>query len=221
MKALGKGSLSSFLVILVNAAWYLVALALAVTVLFLIAGSQVGVQLDAGGAPSVEIGPHVMMSIPVSFSVDPQTHTVTAPSLGIEQAQLRDVRGALKFIPQRGTFFVGNAVLAVGMLALALWVLGQLRALLRTLRDGKPFAPANAVRIRRIAWAAIFGELARSALVFFENHYAATHFLSEGLHFGARPEVNVLAIVNGLIILVVAEVFRIGARLDEDQSLTV
>ena len=221
MKALGKASLSSFLVILVNAAWYLVALALAVTVIFLIAGSQVGVQLDAGGAPSVEIGPHVMMSIPVSFSVDPQTHSVTAPSLGIEAAQLRDVRGALKFIPQRGTFFIGNAVLAVGMLALLLWVLGQLRALFRTLRDGKPFAPANAVRIRRIAWAAILGELARSAVVFFENQYAATHFVSEGLRFGARPEVNVFAIVNGLIILVVAEVFRIGARLDEDQSLTV
>jgi hypothetical protein len=221
MKALGRGSLSSFLVILVTAAWYMVALALVVTVLFLIAGSHVGVQLDAGGAPSVEIGPRVMMSIPVSFSVDPQTHRVTAPSLGIQAAQVHDAHAALKFAPPRGIFFIGNAVLLVGMLALILWALGQLRAVLRTLRDGKPFAPANALRIRRIAWLAIVGELVRSAVVFFENRYAVTHFVSEGLHFSARPEVNVFAIVNGLIILVVAEVFRIGSRLDEDQSLTV
>src|SRR5262249_29615233 len=170
-------------------------------------------------APSVEIGSRVMMSIPVSFSIDPQAHAVTAPSLGIEGAHLNDAHAALKFRPPRGIFFIGNAVLLVAMLTLVLWALGQLRAVLRTLRDGKPFAPANALRIRRIAWLAIVGELVRSAVVFFENHYAVTHFVSEGLQFSARPEVNVFAIVNGLIILIVAEVFRIGARLDEDQSL--
>src|SRR5262245_21101432 len=116
----------------------MVGLALIVTVVFLIAGSRVGVQLDADGAPSVEIGPHVMMSIPVSFSVDPQTHSVRAPSLGIEAAQLHDARAALKFTPPGGIFVTGNAVLLVGLLALGLWVLGQLRAVLRTLRDGKP-----------------------------------------------------------------------------------
>lgn len=221
MKALGKRSLSSFLVILLNVAWYVIAFVLVVAVLFLIGGAHVGVQFDAGGAPSVEIGPHVMMSIPVSFSVDPQTHNVSAPSLGIKEAQLHDARAALRFTAIRGTFFIGNAVLLVGTLAFGLWILWQLRAVFGTLRDGKPFAPANALRIRRIAWAVILGELARSAVVFFENRYAATHFFSEGLSFAARPELNVFAIVDGLIILVVAEVFRIGTRLDEDQSLTV
>jgi len=221
MKALGKASLSSFLVVLVNVAWYCVALALVVTLLFLVAGSPVGVQIDADGAPSVDVGSRPMMSIPVSFSVDPQTHPVRAASLGIEDAHLHGARAALKFTPPRGIFFIGNALLLVALLALGLWVLSQLRAVLCTLRDGKPFTPANALRIRRIAWLAIVGELVRAAVVFFENDYAATHFVSEGLHFSARPEINVFAIVNGLITLVVAEVFRIGARLDEDQSLTV
>jgi len=221
MKTLGKTSLSSFLVVLVNIGWFCVALALVVTILFLVAGAYVGVQIDAGGAPSVEVGHGVMMSIPVSFSVDPETHHVSAPSLGITNAQLRDARAALKFTPQRGPFFIANAVLLVGLLSLALWALSQLRGVLCTLRDGKPFAPANARRLRRIAWLAILGELVRAAVVFFENQYPASHFVSEGLHFSARPEVNVFAIVNGLVILVIAEVFRIGTRLDEDQSLTV
>ena len=221
MKALGKASLSSFLLVLVNIGWFCVAIALVVTVLFLAAGAYVGVQIDASGAASVEVGHGVMMSIPVSFSVDPQTHHVSAPSLGIADAQLRDARAALKFSPQRGPFFIANAVLLVCLLSLVLWAVSQLRGVLRTLRDGKPFAPANARRLRRIAWLAIAGELVRAAVVFFENQYAASHFVSEGLHFSARPEVNVFAIVNGLVILIIAEVFRIGAGLDEEQSLTV
>ena len=58
-------------------------------------------------------------------------------------------------------------------------------------------------------------------IVFFENYYAMTHFSAEGLRFDARPDLNGFAIINGLIILVIAEVFRAGTRLDEEQSLTV
>jgi hypothetical protein len=48
-----------------------------------------------------------------------------------------------------------------------------------------------------------------------------THFQANGLRFSAHSEFNVFAIINGLIILVIAEVFRAGTRLDEEQSLTV
>jgi hypothetical protein len=46
-------------------------------------------------------------------------------------------------------------------------------------------------------------------------------FSADGLRFTARADVNLFAIVNGLIILVLAEVFREGTRLHDDQSLTV
>ena len=91
----------------------------------------------------------------------------------------------------------------------------------RTLRDGRPFVAANATRIRRVAFAVIVGETARAAIVFLTNYYASTHFVAEGLRFDARPDYNIMAILYGLIILVIAEVFRAGARLDEEQSLTV
>ena len=48
-----------------------------------------------------------------------------------------------------------------------------------------------------------------------------THFSADGLRFDVRPDFNVFAIITGLIILVIAEVFRAGTRLDEEQSLTV
>jgi hypothetical protein len=188
----------------------------------MVIGSNVALQIGPDGSPSIGgLDPTVKMAIPVSFSVDARTHRVMAPSLGIKDVQIQDVRGSLRFPPQRGAFYVANWVLVVGLLALALWVLGQLRALFRTLRDNQPFLPANAIRIRRIAWAVILGEIARSAIVCFENYYAMTHFYADGLRFNARPDLNVFAIVNGLIVLVIAEVFRAGARLDEEQSLTI
>jgi Protein of unknown function (DUF2975) len=219
MKALGKGSLSSVLLVLLNIGWYMVALALAVTLCAIAVGSTVGVQIDADGAPSVDVGRGVRMTIPVAFNMDGER--VTAASLGIADARIHDARASLRFTPVRGPFFIANAVLLVVLLSLALWVVGLLRALFRTLRDGQPFVPVNALRIRRIGYAAIICELVRSAVVFSENYYAMTHFTADGLRFIARPDLNVLAIVNGLIILAIAEVFRLGARLDEDQSLTV
>ena len=45
--------------------------------------------------------------------------------------------------------------------------------------------------------------------------------LAEGLRFDARPDFSIMAVFYGLIILVIAEVFRAGTRLDEEQSLTV
>jgi Protein of unknown function (DUF2975) len=217
----GKRSVASFLTVLLNIAWFTVAIVLVVTVVLLVLGSNVAVRLDPGGAPSVDSGSHVTMSIPVSISVDARMERATAPSLGIQDAQIRDLRGTLRFPPQKGAFFTANMIMLVCFLAFALWILGQLRAVFRTLRDGHPFVPANAARVRRIGWAVIAGELLRSAIVFFESYYAMTHFSAGGLRFDARPEVNVFAIINGLIILAIAEVFRAGTRLDEEQSLTV
>jgi hypothetical protein len=220
MRAMGKGSLSSFLMVLLNVAWGMVALGLALAVLFLALSSFVEGPMEVDASWLV-VSSNSRMKIPVAFTVDARTHRVTAPSLGIEDAEIMDVRGSLRFPTRRGAFIVGNAMLLVFLFGLALWVLGQLRGVFRTLREGHPFVPANATRLRWIAYAVIFGEIARSAIVFFENYYAMTHFTAEGLRFDARPDLNGFAIILGLIILVIAEVFREGTRLDQEQSLTV
>jgi hypothetical protein len=219
MKALGKRSLASVLAILVDVVWYVVLAALAVTVVLVATRSSVSPQLGPSGAPNVVSG--ATMSIPVMFTLEPDAQRVRAPSLGIDAAEIRDVRGTLRFTPQGGTFLAINLVLLVCGLGLVLWVLSQLRALFRTLRNAQPFAAANATRVRRIGWAVIGGELLRSGMMFFESYYAKTHFIADALRFEARPDLSLFVIVNGVIILVIAEVFRTGTRLDEDQSLTV
>jgi hypothetical protein len=218
MRAMGRASIASFLTILLNAAWFLVALGLVLSAgLLIISPFDKGpVEVSAGW-----LGVGTTMTIPVAFRVDHQAHRVVAPSLGVDDARIEDARGSLRFPARKGAFLVANLIVLIVMFAISLWVIGQLRAVFRTLRDGHPFVRANARRIRAIGYAVIIGEIARSAMVFYENYYAKTHFAADGLRFEARPDLNMLAIVSGLIILVIAEVFRTGTRLDEEQTLTV
>ena len=213
---MGKASISSFLVVLLNVAWYIVALAMVLAI------GLAGVSALHAIGNGESGGSGTKIDIPVLFSVDARVLPVSAPSLGIEGAQIEHVRGSLKFSPPPGASLVAPALLGLAiMLALVLFVLGQLRAVFRTLRDGRPFVPANAARIRWIAFAVIAGELVRALVMYSANSYAMTHFSATGLRFDARPDLNILTIVHGLIILAIAEVFRTGTRLDEDQSLTI
>jgi hypothetical protein len=210
MKAMGKGSLSSFVAALINIGWYGAMVLLALSICLLAVAPWVD-------PPRVEVG----LAVPAAFRIEPETHHVTSSPFGFENVHLEEARGSLRFSPRSSAVVAESAVLLIAVLALIMWVLGQLRAVFRTLRAGQPFVAANATRIRRIAYAVIAGELARALLAYVGMHYAMTHFSIQGVRFEARPDVNIIAIICGLIILVIAEVFREGTRLDEDQSLTV
>ena len=94
MRVLGRASVASFLTVLLNAAWGLVALGLVLTPFLIVLAPVVEgpVEVSAGW-----VGVGTKMTIPVSFSVDARTHRVTAPALGVTDAQLQGVRGLLQF----------------------------------------------------------------------------------------------------------------------------
>jgi Protein of unknown function (DUF2975) len=208
MQAIGKRSVSSFLAGLINIGWWL----LAVSLVAMLCLAAMPLFTDLSNAE---------MSIPVSFSLAPGAVRPVTATPGIATADIRDADGTFRFSPPSGTFLTTTALLVAVAMALGLWVLTQLRAVFRTLRDGRPFVPANATRIRWIGYAVILGEIVRSIVLFVGNAYARSHFAADGLTFDTWPSLNGFAIVHGVIILVIAEVFRAGTRLDEDQSLTI
>jgi hypothetical protein len=210
MKAMGKGSLASLLMVLINIGCYATLVLLALSTCLLVIAPWVD-------PPRIEVG----LAVPMAFKIVPQAHPLTASPPGMENVHLEEARGSLRFSPRSKVFVAGAAILLIAVLSLILWVLVQLRAVFRALRAGQPFVPANAIRIRRIAYAVIVGEIARALLVYTGMRYAAAHFSIQGVRFEARPDINIVAIICGLIILVIAEVFREGTRLDEEQSLTI
>jgi hypothetical protein len=208
MEARGARSIASFIRFVLDAAWWLVVVALALLTGLLVFSFFVNLQ-----------GNNLTMNLPVALEVNAPVH---GSSASIEtDARIEKLRGNLRFPVRNGAFFSGSMFLVVLLFGSLLWVLTQLRHIFRSLSRGLLFIPENARRIRWVGFAVIFGELARAALVYFWSYYTSLHFTANGLRFVASTDFNGITIIGGLAILVIAEVFREGRRLHEDQSLTI
>ena len=208
MKALGERSIASFIRFVLDAAWWLVAVSLVLLTALLALSFCVKLE-----------GDNLTMNLPVALELNAPLHGSSA-SMETD-ARIEQLRGNLRFPVRNGAFFSGSMFLVVLLCGSLLWVLTQLRHIFRSLSRGLVFIPENARRIRWVGFTVIFGELARAALVYFWSYYTSLHFTANGLRFVASTDFNGITIVGGFAILVIAEVFREGTRLHEDQSLTI
>jgi hypothetical protein len=218
MRALGHGSIASIV---------------SVVLAFVRFGTAIGLFVAVLGMailPFVRT-PNVRVSVPVSFRLDnPSIAGRDGFGFAIKNGedpakpsvtQVESVAGALRIPSADKRFIAVNGFALIAVLMFTLFVIDQVRAVLRTLVHGNPFDASNAKHIQRIGLAVIVGELARAAIVFAENYYAMTHVTVAGLMFDAWPRISFTTIGYGLIILIIVEVFRTGTRLDEEQSLTI
>ncbi|HZO52640.1 MAG TPA: DUF2975 domain-containing protein [Bryobacteraceae bacterium] len=208
MKALGERSIASLIRFVLDAAWWLVVVSLGLLTGLLVFSFFINLE-----------GDNLTMDLPVALELKAPVHGSSA-SIQTD-ARIEKLRGNLRFPVRNGAFFSGSMFLIVVLFGFLLWVLTQLRHIFRSLSRGLPFIPENARRIRWVGFTVLFGELARAALVYFWSYYTSLHFTANGLRFVASTDFNGITIVGGLAILVIAEVFREGTRLHEDQSLTI
>ncbi|MDZ7629427.1 MAG: DUF2975 domain-containing protein [Parvularculaceae bacterium] len=93
----------------------------------------------------------------------------------------------------------------------ALYVVERLLELLKTLRFGSPFVKENADRFRNLGWALLIGEGAKIIIGILAAIFDAE--VEAGL-----DGITLLAVAA---VFVLSEVFREGARMKEEQDLTV
>jgi hypothetical protein len=208
MKAVGERSIASFIRLVLDAAWWLVVVSLALLTGLLVLSFFVNLQ-----------GDNLTMDLPVALELQAPVHGSSA-SIPTD-ARIEKLRGNLVFPVRNGVFFSASMVLIVVLFGVLLWALTQLRRIFRSLSRGLLFIPENARRIRWVGFTVIFGELARTALVYFWSYYTSVHFTANGLRFIASTDFNATTMISGLAIVVIAEVFREGTRLHEEQSLTI
>jgi hypothetical protein len=209
MRAVGRWSLSSFLSAVLTIASIGVAIAFAVALFVLVV------------SPWTTFGRNDRLGIPVAMQLDEQALQVRAPALGPGLARLTKVTGTLEFTAPSKRAIVAPMLTVMAMLLLAGWAIHQLRELFRALRNGQVFDPENVRRVQRVGWAVILAEPMRAFLTYSAQDFARSHFVGDGIRFVAKFDLNLGTVFAGLAILVIAEVFRSGTRLDEDQSLTI
>ena len=103
-----------------------------------------------------------------------------------------------------------------------LWIVYHLRLLMKTIKAGDPFNPANPMRIRRIGYAVIIWAPLRLAsfamkgcLIYQGSHLSLSAFMPLSTLLGAE------LLFFGLGILVIAQIFERGLQLQQEQDLTV
>ncbi|MGB3626248.1 MAG: DUF2975 domain-containing protein [Henriciella sp.] len=114
-----------------------------------------------------------------------------------------------------GQFIAGLAGLVVFAPGI-IYVCMQLKRILSTLADGDPFVPENGPRLTRIALAIALVELARYVTVFLLNA-----FVDLGSEQPVRLSINLAAWAAVVALFILAQVFREGSRLREEEKMTI
>ncbi len=170
IRALGPGSLSSFLKVILDVAYY---------VLWLFAAA---VTASILGLLLISFDPRILPPA-VRVRLD-----VSAPVSAFE--------------------LFGIVLYAIGVIV----IVQRLRRIFATMTAGDPFHPDNVRRLRIIALVLALLEIDRYVFA------AVGHFLHAS---GGRAGLNLTAWFAVLVIVVLAEVFREGARLRRDAELTI
>jgi len=132
-----------------------------------------------------------------------------------------DLIGLLEAIGGPPVALAGHSIGGTsGLLAAALYlagvlvIVGSLRRIFMTLTAGDPFHPDNVARLRLIGLILAGLELGRYAFI------AISAWLLPGVN-GAEPKMSLTPWFSVLVVFVLAEVFREGARLRREAELTI
>ena len=103
--------------------------------------------------------------------------------------------------------------------AIFLWIVWHLRKLIQAIKAGNPFSPENPGRIRKIGYAILLWAPVDKLIFFLLFKLFGLHYLFLGSGISTRPFLEM--IFFGLVVLVIAEVFQRGVKLQQEQELTI
>ena len=124
------------------------------------------------------------------------------------------VRAQLEEVGQTPALVEGELFAAAAYIAGVLLIVGQLRRVFASLTAGDPFHPDNVRRLRRVGLILAVLELGRYP-------WSVVEFWLSPTHATNSMSVNLTAWFAVLVVFVLAEVFREGARLRQDAELTI
>ena len=198
MKVLGRGSIASWLEVALNVLVVILWIALVGVVVGAI-GYAVVMGLVAGGVVPVAIfaGGHGHITnggADITYDLDKGlSWQIVAPA------------------------FAATAVAVSG----GLIIVNRLKRLFESFRSAEPFRKENATHLRVIWLTMMVIELSRYALLALTGVLVAAFGAPSGTDMNFNLHVSLMSWVAILILIVLAEVFREGARMREEQDLTI
>jgi hypothetical protein len=196
MRFFGKRSVSSALGICLAIAWYggivLMAAILWVIAVLLFMNQQ-------------KLHETLLQAPGLTFKVESDFLTIRLPNTTLKSPRV----------------FTGVMATAAVNLSFALAIIFQLRKIVSTLRAGIVFKEESARRIRRIGFITLAGGAVEGILSGFIGLLVLHDISIPGATVQPSFDVSLETIFIGLVLIVLGEIFRHGARLQAEQDLTV
>lgn len=203
MRLLGKRSLSSFLKVLLDIAFYSA----------IVGGALLTVGLAVVGLSGTE---NTSLDLPVFFDIDPSAYRIESSAGPQVQTEIEEATGSLVITGGGSGLFLLPVLMVLPLFAVAILVLHRLRRIFRRLIEGRPFLAENSKNLRFIGIAVIVGELAWATFVYWSTRIVLGEFTASGVTLHSDFPVRFPVILAGLTLLIVAEVFREGAQMKAD-----
>ena len=161
------------------------------------------------------------LSTPMEFSV-PEQGTATFNSNQVVPVKIVGGRGVVQINrPVPNVLLIPFFILNFIFSGLILWIVYSLRKIVQSVRQKNPFTSTNGKRLRIIAFSMVGIELIRGLADLTKMLYLEPRLHFETILIRSDISISLRVIIAGLVILVIAEAFRIGAEITEEQELTV
>ena len=161
------------------------------------------------------------LSTPMEFSV-PEQGTATFNSNQVVPVKIVGGRGVVQINrPVPNVLLIPFFILNFIFFGLILWIVYSLRKIVQSVRQKNPFTSTNGKRLRIIAFSMVGIELIRGLADLTKMLYLEPRLHFETILIRSDISISLGVIIAGLVILVIAEAFRIGAEITEEQELTV
>lgn len=174
------------------------------------------VKLVAGHDPAWEIG----LTVPVA-SLDRDATVDTR--WGDARLQVEDLRGSLRLPLGTLPWWVFAVLWIYGAAAIALMLmfLHHLRRIFQRVQGGEPFDATNALRLRWLGLLVLALAVLKAVSELVASLLVSGGVIGERLEGPLGLSVDGSLVFFGLVLLALGEIFRRGAELEEEQSLTV
>ena len=161
------------------------------------------------------------LSTPMEFSV-PEQGTATFNSNQVVPVKIVGGRGVVQINrPVPNVLLIPFFILNFIFSGLILWIVYSLRKIVQSVRQKNPFTSTNGKRLRIIAFSMVGIELIRGLADLTKMLYLEPRLHFETILIRSDISISLHVIIAGLVILVIAEAFRIGAEITQEQELTV
>lgn len=116
---------------------------------------------------------------------------------------------------------LGSTAISLVFFTAALWILTLLRRILATTARGRPFDPLNPGRLNMLGWIIVCCSALASLLQFLVSRWVLSRFRETLVPLSPSVDFHQEWILCGLLVLVLAAIWKEAVRMAEEQALTV